>query len=147
VAQPTQASDEIPAGPATIRSISATLCIGVGDRATLVECGGGPEVRWTVTALPEQADAYLITNTANGKCLDVNTGARDDGVAILVYDCHRQANQQWRIRRSGDGQVELISVGTEKCIDVPSQAGGPGTQLQQWSCHGGPNQRWTFSTG
>jgi hypothetical protein len=142
---PTQASDAIPAGPATIRSATATLCLAPGDRATLAECADAPELRWTVTALPEQADVYLITNASNGKCLDVNGGARDDGTAILVWDCHRQANQQWRVRRTGDGHVDLVNVATDKCVDVPAQASGPGTQLQQWSCHGGPNQRWTFA--
>jgi hypothetical protein len=147
VAQPTQASDAIPSAPASIRSASAGLCIAPGgdNRATLVECGDGPEVRWTVTAVPEQPEVYLITNAANNKCLDVNTGSRDDGVAILAWDCHRQPNQLWRVRRTGNGQIDLVSVATDKCVDVPSQAGGPGTQLQQWSCHNGPNQRFTFS--
>jgi hypothetical protein len=144
---PTRASDEIPGAPAAIRTAGTGLCVAPGsdNRATLVECGDGQELRWTVTALAEQPDAYLITNAANGRCLDVNTGSRDDGVAILVWDCHRQPNQRWRVRKVGDGQVDLVSVATDKCVDIPSQAGGPGTQLQQWSCHNGPNQRFTFS--
>lgn len=73
-----------------------------------------------------------------GKCLDVSTGATNDGARIQLWDCNGSDAQVWTYV---DG--ELRGPGG-RCLDVTWANDTPGTPIQLWGCNGGIAQRWTW---
>jgi lysophospholipase L1-like esterase len=88
---------------------------------------------------PPVAGPFLLSNPQSRRCLDVSGGATVDGAAVLIWDCHGAANQQWTRTAAG----ELRAGG--KCLDVTGNATANGTRVILWTCHGGANQRYTFN--
>ncbi|MEI2700593.1 MAG: RICIN domain-containing protein [Microthrixaceae bacterium] len=68
----------------------------------------------------------------HGKCLDAGTGAT--GAAVILYDCHGQPNQRWRV--SG---TQLINDVAGLCLQSADTAGG---QLRLGACNGSSSQNW-----
>ena len=68
----------------------------------------------------------------HGKCLDAGTGAA--GAQVLLWDCHGQPNQRWRV--SG---TQLINDAAGQCLTA---ATAPGGALRLGTCDGSTSQRW-----
>ncbi|MEV4754418.1 ricin-type beta-trefoil lectin domain protein [Micromonospora sp. NPDC049559] len=80
---------------------------------------------------------FRLRSESSGRCLDVENNGTANGTAMLVWDCHTGANQQF----TQSGQA-LQVLG--KCLDIPTNAAA-GTRAQLWDCNGGTNQQWTFN--
>ncbi|WP_319461961.1 RICIN domain-containing protein [Micromonospora sp. RTP1Z1] len=134
------------AGPKVFRAAASGLCVGVtgedpeGADAQLADCTGGPEQQWVATAVA--ADVFTLTNTASGKCLDVDGQRTDDGVDVQQWSCNGQPNQQWRLTPTGAGPVLLVAVHSGKCAQVVDAGTEAGDQLEQAPCSGAPEQQW-----
>lgn len=141
---PTQGA--IPTGPAALRAGHSQLCLqaneGNGGNATQVPCDRNPTQLWVPHAAGP--DTYTFVNAKDNRCLDVNGGSRDNGAQVLQWDCHGGPNQQWQLRRDGDG-YNIVSVNSGKCIGIDSGNPAAGTPARQWDCDGSANQRWQFA--
>lgn len=68
----------------------------------------------------------------HGKCLDAGSGAA--GAQVLLWDCHGQPNQRWRV--SG---TQLVNDAAGQCLTA---ATAPGGALRLGACDGSTSQRW-----
>ncbi|AZQ74117.1 hypothetical protein EKH77_25410 [Streptomyces luteoverticillatus] len=97
-------------------------------------------------AAAERANAPQTVVTlqvaASGKCLEINNGAKDNGIKAQQYTCNGTTAQQWRMVPSADSTYELRSVPSGKCLEVENSGTKAGDDAQQWTCHGGANTRW-----
>ncbi len=68
-------------------------------------------------------------NASVADCIDLPSGASQEGGAVNHFPCHAGLNQQFYREPAGSGSFRLVSVVTGKCLDVPSLAAG-GTVVQ-----------------
>ncbi|MGW4213894.1 ricin-type beta-trefoil lectin domain protein [Lentzea sp. NPDC004789] len=87
---------------------------------------------------PTPPTTFRLRGEASGRCLDVNGAGTANGTAMISWDCHGNANQQF----TTVGQTLQV---TGKCVEVPNNAGA-GTQARIWDCNGGANQNWNIAT-
>jgi hypothetical protein len=78
----------------------------------------------------------------SGKCADIPSSSRDDGVALTQYTCNGGGNQQWSELDLGNGYVSLIARHSGKCLDISDASTADGAPAVQWPCNGGTNQQW-----
>jgi Ricin-type beta-trefoil lectin domain-like len=68
-------------------------------------------------AAPDGTDVgFLISNKKSGKCLDVPWDMSN--YTVHQYDCHKEVNQQWVLRKVEGGLFVIISRYTGRCLDV-----------------------------
>lgn len=93
--------------------------------------------RFDYTVDREQPGRILISH--DNKCLDASLSP-GNGVVPYAWDCFDVPQQKWRVRPSG--QVEL--EGYNLCLDVIDGNASKGVQL--WQCYdGNPNQLWDLT--
>ncbi|MFC5835328.1 RICIN domain-containing protein [Nonomuraea insulae] len=76
------------------------------------------------------------------KCLDVAGDGKANGTAVVLRDCNRGLNQQWRTDMFYAGPHKgfkiLVSISSGKCLDVANGAypdwPRPDAPLQIWDC-------------
>ncbi|MEU3350983.1 RICIN domain-containing protein [Streptomyces sp. NPDC037389] len=154
------------------RTIRAALAIGAGlilltggagtayadgdDSATAAQRAAEAAARAAADAARAAADAARAADeranapqtvvtlqvAASGKCLEINNGAKDNGVKAQQYTCNGTTAQQWRMVPAADSTYELRSVPSGKCLEVENSGTKAGDAAQQWTCHGGANTRW-----
>lgn len=78
----------------------------------------------------------------SGKCADIPSSSRDDGMALTQYTCNGGGNQQWSELDLGNGYVSLIARHSGKCLDISDGSTADGAAAVQWTCNGGTNQQW-----
>ncbi len=127
-------------GPTEYR---VTRYINNGDydiKVEYYENGGGAvaQFRW------EQASGGGSYNRLvakhSGRCMDVYGASRDNGAAIIQWDCHTGDNQLWSLVSAGNDYYKLVAKHSGKCLDVYGASRDNGARLIQWDCHGGDNQ-------
>ncbi|MEU8819701.1 ricin-type beta-trefoil lectin domain protein [Actinoplanes sp. NPDC048796] len=89
------------------------------------------------TGNPPVPTATALVSASSGRCLDVPNSNTANGTQPVIWDCNRNANQQWTVSGSS-----LRALG--KCLDAPAGATA-GAKVQLWDCNGGANQQWTFN--
>ncbi|MET9632798.1 ricin-type beta-trefoil lectin domain protein [Lentzea sp. NPDC006480] len=99
----------------------------------ITQFDGGPGPTTTTTPPPDPT-TFRLRGEGSGRCLDVTGAGTANGTQLIIWDCHTNANQQFR----QNGQALQVSG---KCLDAPNNAGS-GTRVQIWDCHGGANQSW-----
>lgn len=85
-----------------------------------------------------------IYSDSNGRLLDVERAADEDGTHVITYHPTGGRNQKWRLipllglrSPSGKPLYRLISVDNGKCLDVNrGQHSGAGDYFNIWTCHG-----------
>ena len=79
---------------------------------------------------------------ANGKCLDVQHGAKASGSPVDLYSCNGTPAQQWRLMPAGFG-INLVNPVSGLCLADPGDATAAGTQLVIATCTAGdPGMSW-----
>lgn len=79
--------------PGPIRSLGKCLTVpGTADRSylQLATCDGGAGQLWDL-----ESSGEILVNPRSGKCLDAEGGTTNDGTRLIIWPCHRQANQRW----------------------------------------------------
>ena len=93
-------------------------------------------------------DWYAIYNDYTGKCLDVRGRSHRNGANIILYSCHYDDNQLFRLMDYGeqDGYRVVAFMNKEscKCLDIRGRSYYNRGNLQQWQCHYGENQQFTL---
>ncbi|KGM14199.1 hypothetical protein N869_01260 [Cellulomonas bogoriensis 69B4 = DSM 16987] len=98
------------------------------------------------TAVTAPAAAVTVTepgpvvHVASGRCLDVNGARTAPGTAVLLYDCHGGANQQWEHTANG----ELRTYDGTRCLTQPVWSTRT-PRLQIDRCTGTERQRWQLT--
>jgi endo-1,4-beta-xylanase len=90
------------------------------------------------TPNPPGPGANEIKGTQSGRCLDVPNASQTNGTRVALYDCNRQANQQWTYTSS----KQLTVYGT-MCLDAAGS--GNSAAVQIYSCNGQANQQWNVN--
>ncbi|MGW3498641.1 ricin-type beta-trefoil lectin domain protein [Streptomyces sp. NPDC001020] len=83
------------------------------------------------------------TVRSEGKCMNVQGGARGDGAVINWTTCNGSGAQQFRLNAAHD--LTNPQSGN-KCVDVKDLSTANGARLQLWTCAGTPNQKWSTRT-
>jgi hypothetical protein len=86
---------------------------------------------------------HLIINKKSGKCLDVPWEM--NSYIVHQWDCHRDINQQWILRKVEGNYVAIISRHTGRCLDVDHASVEDNAGVSQWKYHGGWNQQWVLT--
>ncbi len=89
---------------------------------------------------PPPGPPATLQSLASGKCVDLPAGEVRDGTAVIQYDCHGGANQQWQIVAAHAESVQIVSRLSGKCLGVESA--GAGTGIVQSHCDGADAQLW-----
>ncbi|THA29469.1 coagulation factor 5/8 type domain-containing protein [Streptomyces sp. A1277] len=82
-----------------------------------------------------------LTNTGNGKCLDVTEGSTADGTPAQMWTCYPGSqNQSWTLNSDGS----LTAKG--KCLDLVAGGTANGTAVHLWTCYGTvATQKWRLT--
>lgn len=83
-----------------------------------------------------------LTNTGNGKCLDVTGGSTADGTLAQMWTCYPGSqNQSWTLNSDGS----LTAKG--KCLDLAANGTANGTAVHLWTCYGSvASQKWRLTS-
>ncbi|WP_443067215.1 RICIN domain-containing protein [Streptomyces sp. NBC_01423] len=83
-----------------------------------------------------------LTNTGNGKCLDVTDGSTADGTPAQMWTCYPGSqNQSWTLNSDGS----LTAKG--KCLDLAANGTANGTAVHLWTCYGSvASQKWRLTS-
>ncbi|GAB6911592.1 ricin-type beta-trefoil lectin protein [Streptomyces sp. KhCrAH-43] len=83
-----------------------------------------------------------LTNTGNGKCLDVTGGSTADGTPAQMWTCYPGSqNQSWTLNSDGS----LTAKG--KCLDLAANGTANGTAVHLWTCYGSvATQKWRLTS-
>ncbi|WP_405940519.1 RICIN domain-containing protein [Streptomyces sp. NBC_00726] len=82
-----------------------------------------------------------LTNTGNGKCLDVTDGSTADGTPAQMWTCYPGSqNQSWTLNSDGS----LTAKG--KCLDLAANGTANGTAVHLWTCYASvASQKWRLT--
>lgn len=95
-------------------------------------------------AVPPGSDiGYLLINKKSGRCLDVPWEM--NSYVVHQWDCHKEINQQWVLRRVEGNFVAIVSRYTGRCLDVDHGSHEDNAGVSQWKYHGGWNQQWVLT--
>ncbi|WP_437666953.1 RICIN domain-containing protein [Sorangium sp. So ce1182] len=88
---------------------------------------------------------YTLVGVQSGRCVDVPGRSTADDVALDLWDCNGQTNQQFRFEVIDGGYYRIRNVNSNKCLDVRSASTADGAALVQYTCHTSANQQWTVT--
>jgi murein DD-endopeptidase MepM/ murein hydrolase activator NlpD len=151
-------------GAQQIRSVSSGRCLDVagygtanGSRINIWDCHGQNNQQWTGGPVRASAPApaptpaptptqpssstssRAIIGVGSSRCLDVAGMSRSPGAQVHLWDCHGQANQQWKMLSN-----KTIQVYGNMCLDIVGNNTRNGADIVIWPCHNGANQQWYY---
>lgn len=85
---------------------------------------------------PTGSDLYLISDTNQSLCADVQRGITNIGTPLINWDCNQQMNQRFQLYDN----YEMRVFSTRFCL-TPS-----GAQIVIVECNGAKEQKWTYNT-
>lgn len=136
----------LPAAGRIRRAAAArAVLVAVSLGATLAACAGpppppapraGPSSTPSVTLARAQLavpGTHTIVADHSGKCLDVEGGLADDGVAVALWACNARPHQLWTVRDdAGGGGSRIVAAHSGKCLSIAGAgAGDEGYAVQQ----------------
>ncbi|AKN72346.1 carbohydrate-binding protein [Streptomyces sp. PBH53] len=86
---------------------------------------------------------YRLVSVRSGKVLDVDGFSTADGTRIQQWTDENTANQQWRLRPTGDGYYELVNRNSGKVLGTRGSSTGAAAEQQTDSSS--PSQEWRIS--
>ena len=123
--------------PALLTHAASTRCLDVaggganGGQATIQDCTGQANQRWTRTTAGE-------LRAFGDRCLDVNGSGTANGTKIQSWGCNGTAAQKFTFNTNGT----VVNTSSGKCVDVNGNGTANGTLVQLWDCNGTTAQRW-----
>ncbi|KOU00617.1 carbohydrate-binding protein [Streptomyces sp. NRRL F-5755] len=85
---------------------------------------------------------YRLVSVRSGKVMDVNAFSTADGTRIQQWTDQNTANQQWKLRPTGDGYYQLVNRNSGKVLGI---AGGSTTRsaaAEQQTDSSSASQQW-----
>jgi hypothetical protein len=127
--------------PPTEYRVSRYISNGDYDiKVEYYENGGGAVAQFRWEQAGSSGSYSRLVAKHSGRCMDVYGASRDNGAAIIQWDCHNGDNQAWSLVPVGNDYYKLIAKHSGKCLDVYGASRDNGARLIQWDCHGGDNQ-------
>ncbi|GAA1564637.1 RICIN domain-containing protein [Streptomyces globosus] len=85
---------------------------------------------------------YRLVSVRSGKALDVNAFSTADGTRIQQWTDQNTANQQWKLRPTGDGHYELVNRNSGKVLGVAGDSTAQAAAAEQQTDGPSPSQEW-----
>lgn len=101
--------------------------------------------KWTT--IKNSDGTYTLNNMATGKSIDLsgNSNYATNGIPIIQYPTHKEANQKWYIVPTDNGYFKIISQVSGKALVVLDASKEAGAPIIQWSYEGSDtNDEWAF---
>ncbi|MER7671793.1 RICIN domain-containing protein [Kitasatospora sp. NPDC096128] len=122
------------------RRLSATalllaLPLGVGSYFVFVH---GDSQAATV----DDSAYYRLVSVRSGQVLDVNAFSTADGTRIQQWTDQNTANQQWRLKPTGDGYYELVNRNSGKVLGIAGDSADQGAVAEQQTDRAAASQQW-----
>jgi len=141
----------IPNGWYYIKNINAQKYLQVKDNiggdGVNVEIGTGSGVQGQRWYLSNQGDGYFTLKNGNGYMLDIQYGAKEDGVNIQTYSANGADAQKFKVVKTSEANVYgIVTKVTDgkKALDVYNFGTNDGANVCQWTYYGNSCQKWVF---
>ncbi|MFF9866335.1 RICIN domain-containing protein [Streptomyces sp. NPDC013953] len=85
---------------------------------------------------------YRLVSVRSGKVLDVNGFSTADGTRIQQWTDQNTANQQWRLRPTGDGHYELVNRNSGKVLGIAGDSTAEKAVAEQQTDSSSASQEW-----
>ncbi|MER7533847.1 RICIN domain-containing protein [Streptomyces sp. NPDC097704] len=85
---------------------------------------------------------YQLVSVRSGKVLDVNAFSTADGTRIQQWTDQNTANQQWRLRPTGDGYYELVNRNSGKVLGIAGDSTAQAAAAEQQTDSSSASQEW-----
>lgn len=85
---------------------------------------------------------YRLVSVRSGKALDVNAFSTADGTRIQQWTDQNTANQQWKLRPTGEGHYELVNRNSGKVLGVAGDSTAQAAAVEQQSDSSSTSQEW-----
>lgn len=144
-------SQTLPNGWYYIKNINAQKYLQVKDNAggngVNVEIGTGTGVKGQKWYLSNQGDGYFTLKNGNGYMLDIQYGAKEDGVNVQTYSANGADAQKFKVVKTSEANVYGIVTkvtGDKKSLDVYNFGTADGSNVCQWTYYANSCQTWIF---
>ena len=146
-----ESSQTLPNGWYYIKNINAQKYLQVKDNAggngVNVEIGTGTGVKGQKWYLSNQGDGYFTLKNGNGYMLDIQYGAKEDGVNVQTYSANGADAQKFKVVKTSEANVYGIVTkvtGDKKSLDVYNFGTADGSNVCQWTYYANSCQKWIF---
>ncbi|WOI62036.1 RICIN domain-containing protein [Streptomyces fradiae] len=85
---------------------------------------------------------YRLVSVRSGKVLDVDAFSTADGTRIQQWTDQNTANQQWRLRPTGDGHHELVNRNSGKVLGIAGDTTRRAAAAEQQTDSASASQEW-----
>ncbi|WP_030692081.1 RICIN domain-containing protein [Streptomyces globisporus] len=85
---------------------------------------------------------YRLVSVRSGKAMDVNASSTADGTRIQQWTDRNTANQQWRLRPTGDGYYELVNRNSGKVLGTAGGSTARSAAAEQQTDSSSASQEW-----
>ncbi|MFD8982936.1 RICIN domain-containing protein [Streptomyces sp. NPDC059564] len=85
---------------------------------------------------------YRLVSVRSGKVMDVNGFSTADGTRIQQWTDQNTANQQWKLRSTGDGYYELVNRNSGKVLGVAGDSNAQAAAVEQQTDGSSVSQEW-----
>ncbi|MEV0538018.1 RICIN domain-containing protein [Kitasatospora sp. NPDC050463] len=93
-------------------------------------------------ATVEDGAYYRLLSVRSGKALDVNGFSSADGTRIQQWTDQNTANQQWRLKSTGDGYFELVNRNSGKVLGIAGDSTAQAAAAEQQTDRSSASQQW-----
>ncbi|WP_441247587.1 RICIN domain-containing protein [Kitasatospora sp. McL0602] len=88
---------------------------------------------------------YRLVSVRSGQVLDVNAFSTADGTRIQQWTDQNTANQQWKLRSTGDGYYELVNRNSGKVLGIAGDSTAQAVPAEQQTDRSAASQQWRIS--
>ncbi|GAA4897302.1 RICIN domain-containing protein [Streptomyces coeruleoprunus] len=85
---------------------------------------------------------YRLVSVRSGKVMDVNAFSTADRTRIQQWTDQNTANQQWRLRSTGDGYYELVNRNSGKVLGIAGGSTARSAAAEQQTDSSSASQEW-----
>ncbi|MGW2547655.1 RICIN domain-containing protein [Kitasatospora sp. NPDC001574] len=85
---------------------------------------------------------YTFTAQHSGKCVTIPQNDSANGVQADQWTCINGLNQQWRLKDTTSGYVQVIAQHSGRCLTVDGASTANSAAVVQSDCATGTNQQW-----
>ncbi|GAA4465407.1 RICIN domain-containing protein [Phytohabitans houttuyneae] len=85
---------------------------------------------------------YRLISVRSGKALDVNAFSTADGARVQQWTDQNTANQQWKLRSTGEGYYELVSRNSGKVLGIAGDSTAQAAASEQQTESSSTSQEW-----
>ncbi|MFF9023763.1 RICIN domain-containing protein [Streptomyces eurythermus] len=85
---------------------------------------------------------YRLVSVRSGKVMDVDGFSTADGTRIRQWADQNTANQQWRLKPTGDGYYELVNRNSGKVLGIAGGSTAEGAVAEQQTDSSSTAQEW-----